>query len=48
MPQHQDYPLAEHREDENPKYYDEEQKDVARMLAAHPPKAMERGHKYID
>jgi hypothetical protein len=34
--------LANHREDKNPEYHEEKQKDVARILAAHPIKTVGR------
>jgi hypothetical protein len=48
MPQHQHCPLAKYREDKNPKYHEEQVKDVAGIHAAHSPKTVERGHKQID
>jgi hypothetical protein len=38
MPRHQHCPPAKHRKDKSPKYHEEQHKDVARILAAHPPK----------
>jgi hypothetical protein len=48
MPQHQHSPRAKHREDTNPQYCEEHLNDVARILAAHPPKTVERGNKSIS
>jgi hypothetical protein len=46
MPQHQHCPHAKRREDKNPKYHEEhDTEDFARILAAHPPKIVEREHK---
>jgi hypothetical protein len=38
MPQHQCPTHAKHRGDGNPKYREEQQKDVTWILVAHPPK----------
>jgi hypothetical protein len=38
MPEHQHCPPAKSRDDKNPKYHGEQEKDVARFLAAHPSK----------
>jgi hypothetical protein len=35
-------PHAKHHEDRNPKYHEEQQKDVTEILAAHRPKNVER------
>jgi hypothetical protein len=49
MPQHQHYPPpAKHHQDKNPKYHEEQLKDVAGFLAAHPPKPVEREPKFFD
>jgi hypothetical protein len=48
MPRHQHCPPTMHREDKNPKYHEEQHKDVALILAPHPPKTVEREQKYID
>jgi hypothetical protein len=45
MPQHHHCPLAQHRGDMSPKYHEEQRKDVARTLTAHPPKNAEKEHK---
>jgi hypothetical protein len=45
MPQHQHGP---HHKDKNPKHHEKWKKGFAGNLAAHPPKTVERGHKYID
>jgi hypothetical protein len=43
MPQHRHCPPAKHYENKNPKYHNNEhEKDVLRILAAHPPKTVER------
>jgi hypothetical protein len=42
MPQHQHCPPARHREDKNPKYHEEQQKDVQGILETHFPKTVER------
>jgi hypothetical protein len=47
IPQHRHNPLAKHREDRNPKHHDEQQKDGARIVAAHPPNTGEREHTFI-
>jgi hypothetical protein len=36
MPQDEHYPLAKRRGDRNPKYHEEQQKDVAYILAVYP------------
>jgi hypothetical protein len=36
MPQHRHCPPAKRRGDRNPQYHEEQQKDVAWILAAHP------------
>jgi hypothetical protein len=45
IPQHRHYPLTKHREDENPNCHEEHKKDVARLLAAQPPKPVESEQK---
>jgi hypothetical protein len=40
MPQHQDCPPAKRREGRSPKYQEEQQKEVARILEVHPPKKL--------
>jgi hypothetical protein len=45
MLQHRHCSLAKHREDRNPKYHEDQQKDVARNLAAHPPETVEKERK---
>jgi hypothetical protein len=47
VPQHHHCPFAKHREDRNPKNHKEQQKRVAEILAAHPPKTVEREHNDI-
>jgi hypothetical protein len=42
MPQLWHCPPAKHHEDRNPKYHEEQQNDVAEIVAAHPPKNVER------
>jgi hypothetical protein len=42
MPQGQHCPPAKRRGDRNPKYHEEQQKDVARIHVAHPPKTPKR------
>jgi hypothetical protein len=44
-PQHQHSPSAKSREYRNPNYHEEQQKDVALIIAAPPPKNVEREHK---
>jgi hypothetical protein len=48
MPHHRRCPPAKHREDRNPKYHEQQQKDVARILAVHPPKTVGRERRKID
>jgi hypothetical protein len=43
MPQHQHCLPSKHREDRKPKSHEEQQKDVVRPLAAHPPKSCRKG-----
>jgi hypothetical protein len=45
---HRHCPHAKFREDKKPKYHEEEQKEVAIILAAHPLITAEREQKYID
>jgi hypothetical protein len=45
MPQHRHCPPAKHREGRNPKHHEEQQKDVAGVLAEHPPNTVNRKHK---
>jgi hypothetical protein len=44
MPQHQHCSFTKRREDRNPKYYEEKEKDVASILAAYPLKTVEKVH----
>jgi hypothetical protein len=48
MPQYQHCPYAKHREDKNPKYHEDQRRDVARIVAVHPPKTVEWEHKWIN
>jgi hypothetical protein len=41
MPQHRHCPPGKHRGDRNPKYHEEQQKDIARNLATLPAKTVE-------
>jgi hypothetical protein len=38
VPQHRHFSPAKHHEDRNTKYHEVQEKDVARVLVAHPPK----------
>jgi hypothetical protein len=45
MPHLRHCPTAKHQKDRNPMYYDEKQKDGAKILAVYPPKNVEREQK---
>jgi hypothetical protein len=47
MPQHEHCPPAKNHEDKTPKYLEERQKDVARVLAAHPLQTVGMGHNNV-
>jgi hypothetical protein len=50
MPQYRHCAPANHREHRNPEYYEEQQKDLAGILAAHPSLSdtVEREHALTD
>jgi hypothetical protein len=48
MTKHRQCPHAKRHGDRNLKYHEEQHKDVARILAAHPPKNVEKEHTYGD
>jgi hypothetical protein len=45
MPQRRHSPRAKHRGDRNSEYHEEHEKDVVRILAAHPLKTWEMEHE---
>jgi hypothetical protein len=48
MTLHRPCPAKRNCKEKDPKYHEEQQKDVARIIAAFPPKTVSREHKYIN